>query len=205
LAIFSIQKGLSYLKKDREMQWLLARSYFMIDRLEKAAAVLKGMLRSNNASPAVYVNLGHILVRQGKQVAAIRMYRNALLIRKEYFPALFSLATLFHQTGSLDIAEEYYQSAVSALEDNPYVHYNMGLLFYETGDYILSIASFKKCLEIKPGFKAAENNLRFVSNARICFPNEGPEEEIGKINHYYWIGFGSAIVLVLFTIFQGWL
>jgi tetratricopeptide (TPR) repeat protein len=126
-------------------------------------------------------------------------------VRPEYLPALFNLGCLYHESGSLEQARACYLSAREAAPEYPYTFYNLGLLYYEEGDYINACRSLRRCLELKPGFTAARRSLRFVLLARTCYPNEGPEEGIGRVDKYYWIGVGSAVSVLVFTMMMGWL
>jgi len=204
LAVIALKKGLKILTLDYEMHTWLAKVYTKLDKLDDAIAILKIVVSFKSQNSSTYINLGNLYIKSGKRVAAIKSYKTILEKKPDYFPALANLATLYHESGELSIAKSYYEKATELMPENVTVLFNLGNLFYQIGDYFTSIKLFKMCLKIKPNFSIAAKNLEFVNMARICFPDEAPDENFGNPSQYYWIGVGSVLVMIFYSVLQGW-
>ncbi len=204
LAVIALQKGLKVLSLDYEMHAMLAKVFFLLKKSDDAIIILKKMVSFENQNYSTFINLGNLLKKNGKRVAAIKSYKKILAKKDNYFPVLLNLAILYHESGELAIAKSYYEKANSIMPENITVLYNLGNLFYQIGDHFTSIKLFKRCLQINPNFMRAFNNLKFVNMARICFPDESPDENFGSPKQYYWIGVGSIVVMIFYTVLQGW-
>lgn len=205
LAAFTLRKALMLLKKDRELQWLSAWTFWKIGNYAQCAAVLRRMSGHGNRNAAVLVNLGNVQQLAGHKVSAIRSYRQALLVKKDYFPALFNLACLYHETGTLDRALALYREALDQAPDNASVLYNMGLLFFESGDLNESVRLLRRCVQLRPGFEPAQQALGYIRITRRCYPDDGPEETIHSRNAVYWAGLGTAMAAGALILLKGWL
>ncbi|GEM_PF-5305873 len=203
-AIIDLKKGCRLYPGDYEMHVELARCLHRVGRLEEALAVLRSMKGDALLNPAIFVNMGNIHIRQGRSVGAIRAFRKALELRDDYIPALFNLGTVYHQAGSLDLAEQYYRRILTIESHHAWAMYNLALLYYESGDYATAVRMLKRCHDDNPGFEPAMRNLRFINLARVCFPNEGPEELKTRTEHAWWIGAASLGIVVIFSILKGW-
>lgn len=205
LAVRALLKAQARLPRDQEIGYLLGHALFRLGAYPESRKALRDLARCAKRNPALFVNLGNIHVRNGHNVSAIKAYKRALVEKDDYFPALFNLATLYHETGEPETALRYYEQAREVLPDNHYVHYNLGILYYETGDHLAAYRAYGTCLEIRPDFKPAERNLKFVMLAKVCYPEAGPEEKLNRWKRYYWLGFSSVLVVILFTILRGWI
>ena len=203
-AALELKKGCRLYPGDYEMHSELARCLHRVGRLEEALEVLRSMKGDALGNPAVHVNMGNIHIRLGRSVGAIRAFRRALELKDEYIPALFNLATVYHQAGSLDFAEQYYRKILTLDSRHAWSMYNLALLYYESGDYATAVRMLKRCHDENPSFQQAMRNLRFINLARVCFPNEGPEEIKSRNEHAWWIGAASIGMVVIFSIVKGW-
>lgn len=199
-----LKKGCRLYTGDYEMHSALARCLHRVGRLEEALTVLRAMKGDALANPALHVNIGNIQIRLGRSVGGIRAFRKALELKDEYIPALFNLATVYHQAGSLDLAEQYYRKILTLDSRHAWSMYNLALLYYESGDYATAVRMLKRCHDENPSFKQAMRNLRFINLARVCFPNEGPEEIKSRNEHAWWIGAASIGIVVIFSLIKGW-
>lgn len=205
LAAFTLNKALMLLNKDRELQWLLAWVSWKNEQYKKSAVILKKMSGSGNKNPAVLVNLGNVQILSGRNVSAIRSYRQALLVKKDYFPALFNLACLYHQSGTLDRALALYHQALSIAPDNAAVLYNIGLLFFESGDLSDSVRYLRRCHQLKSHFTPAKQALKYIQITKRCYPDGGIDERVNSKRTLYLAGFGSLMAAGVFVLLKGWI
>ena len=67
-----------------------------------------------------------------------------------------------HQTGKLETATEWLQSAIRMSPQNPCFHNNLGVVFKDSGDIETAISSFKTALDLNPDYVEAAYNLGVV-------------------------------------------
>lgn len=89
--------------------------------------------------------LGLLYHSAGKTGKAINVLESALSNGRTA-PALINLAYLKQSAGKTDEAAKLYMEAEALDPVNPIIHYNLGLLFYKTGQYEKSASRFEKTI-----------------------------------------------------------
>lgn len=95
----------------------------------------------------------------------------------EEFNALFCKACEDHQNKKYLLAEKGYQQLISYFPDAPVLNYNLGLLFFETKEYVRAIESFLLAAEGNPD----DSDIFF--NLALSYKNRGDIE--AAIAMYY--------------------
>ena len=83
-------------------------------------------------------------------------------MRPNYADAYHNLAHTYHQKGDLKEAIRFYQQAISF---NPMLfesHYNLGLIYLNTGEFDLAKLQLEKAVQIRPEDENARQTLAFV-------------------------------------------
>lgn len=92
---------------------------------------------------------------------------------------LFIKAGEDHQNGLLDSAKSAYQRLLGYFSDAPVLHYNLGLVFYEHGEYAKSRDSFATAADLNP------EDMDTLFNLGLTQKKTGDLE--GAINSYHRI------------------
>jgi predicted TPR repeat methyltransferase len=64
---------------------------------------------------------------------------------------LFTKASQDYQNGLLDAAEQSYLQLLDYFAEAPVLHYNLGLVYYDKGQYEMARDSFARAVELQPG------------------------------------------------------
>ncbi|NQS99084.1 MAG: tetratricopeptide repeat protein [candidate division Zixibacteria bacterium] len=92
----------------------------------------------------------------------------------------FSLGNAYSKQGQTDLAEKEYLTALAADPHYPQVHLNLGVIYYDRGDYHTAEQEFYKEIEINHGFESAYafNN---IGNIRVR------QNKLEEALHFYQI------------------
>lgn len=103
---------------------------------------------SNNL--VAHLNLGGVLVEQGRTEDAIDQFQQALQIRPGYAETYYNLGNARLQQGRLDEAMAYFQQALQIRPDYADAHFNLGVALYRKGNVGEAMTHFQQALQIKP-------------------------------------------------------
>jgi protein O-GlcNAc transferase len=113
----------------------------------------------NQYHPIVNVNLGSLYEQQGKLVAAIEYYQQALTLKPDYAEAYYNLGNVFQKQGKLEAAIESYQQALNIKPEIPEAYNNLGSVFQKQGKLEAAVEVYQQALRLKPSYAEAHNNL----------------------------------------------
>ncbi len=104
-------------------------------------------------------NMGYVLQREGDLNAAIRHYRAAVRLRRDYRPAWLNMANCQLLQHRFDDAIATYRLLLSIDADYPPAHNNLGLLLARTGRKDEALRHFTAAVEAEPRYTDAHVNL----------------------------------------------
>ena len=73
----------------------------------------------------------------------------------------------YYDTGEYEQARENYEKLIEREIISPELYYNLGNIYFKTGDLGYSIWSFRKALKLNPGLEQAKSNLEYVRTFNI--------------------------------------
>ena len=107
----------------------------------------------------VHNNLGFALQGRGDFKSAADSYRQAVLLKPDYFEAYNNLGFVLHLSGDLAGAIESYDHAIELKADYADAYYNRGRAQQDKGDLNNSIESYKVVVNLRPNSADALNAL----------------------------------------------
>jgi len=110
--------------------------------LTPAAAVDLTILEDGTA--AKHVALGNEVLVQGRYESAIKHYRQAVLVDKQSFTALFNLGLAYQQLGQLAEARRWYDESLKARPGHPEALCNLGVIAFRAGEFREAVGRFEE-------------------------------------------------------------
>jgi len=107
-----------------------------------------------------HLNLGNVLLQEGRVDDAIVHYQKVLKIKPRYADAHFDLGNALDQKGRTDEAISQYQKALEINPGHAGAHNNLGTALCRTGRIDEGIIQFQQALQINPAFADARSNLQ---------------------------------------------
>ncbi len=122
--------------------------------LMKDFAILRDKISRNPRDVASLNAMGIIYARSGRLADAVRIWQYALDIDRRYVHLYNNLGSALKQMGKRSEARLIFQTGLT-LSDSYWIHYNLGLLEKEDGNFIAATNCFKAALKLNPGFQPA--------------------------------------------------
>ncbi len=104
-------------------------------------------------------NIALIYTQLGKNEEALAAYQDARADNPDDVNLVLNEANLYYQMGDKEKFKELMAEAAAMAPDNPDLHYNIGVISMEQGDIEAARASYRKAIEINPGYVNAQLNL----------------------------------------------
>jgi Putative Zn-dependent protease, contains TPR repeats len=131
---------------------------------------------SNNLSGAkANINLGDMLVTQGRYNKAKKEFKRAIKDDSNYYLGYFDLASVYIKKGFYDKAITTAKNGIkNSNSKNPYLYYDIAVAYSRKNDLGIALDNFKK--SVKLGFNNVEalekdsglNNLRVKEKSEFC-------------------------------------
>ena len=119
------------------------------------------------ASDAVAHNAkGLELYQSGKFEDAVKSYKEAIKLKKDYAEAYRNLGDAHFQLAQYQWAIDAYKQAVKYQLDLATVHNNIGTAYYRLGDYKKAIGAYKEAIRLNPKESMPHYNLATVYGER---------------------------------------
>ena len=150
-AIAQFKEALRVDPKYTEAKNNLGTAYLAKGDLELARATFNDVLRDPfYATPQfAYFNLAKIYEREGKIDDAIREYKRALDIDRDYVDAHNSLGILYLQQDRVDLAIQEFDEATRLSPRVALYHRNLGVAYVRAGDKKKARRAFERVLELE--------------------------------------------------------
>lgn len=167
-AISEFQEALRIDPKFVEAKNNLASAYLLNGDLELARATLEEVLKDPfYATPQfAYFNLARIFEREGKIDDAIREYRRALDIDRDFVDAHNNLGRLYLQQGKNDRAIEEFTEATRLQPRVALYQRNLGVAYVQAGETKKARMSFQRVLELERDGPSAEYARRMLEELK---------------------------------------
>ena len=148
----------------------LAMAYKHIHEYEKAIKTLNRAKKINPKSYNLHYELGILYLLCENPHAAMKEFKNAILLDKNKAEAQIQLAKTHEALGDIEMAEMIYLRIIEFFPSNTTAYNNLGNLYMTLSMYYRAGATYKELLKIRPDFPQAYFALG------VCF------EKLGKIN-----------------------
>ncbi|MAU70861.1 MAG: hypothetical protein CML04_02110 [Pseudozobellia sp.] len=135
---------------DKNQRDLMVKSGTYKDPIDENTPSKKAEIVKNTA--LIYTQLG-------KDDKALEAYQAARQSNPEDVNLVLNEANLHYKLGDKEKFKELMAEAAAMAPDNPDLHYNIGVINMEQGNLLEARASYKKALEINPGYTNAQLNL----------------------------------------------
>ncbi|KAH9642454.1 hypothetical protein HF086_007586 [Spodoptera exigua] len=112
-----------------------------------------------------HLNLGVVLLEQGKPSQALAYLDKALELEPEHEQALLNSAILLQELGAADLRHLARQRLLKLLDKdatNERVHFNLGMVCMDEGDAECAERWFRAAVHLKPDFRSALFNLALL-------------------------------------------
>jgi len=103
----------------------------------------------------VYLNLGLLYVRQGRDADAIAPLRRAVEINPRFHRAHYELAGVLERQGELAEAARLYEVAAPDYRSSAEFFYRLGLTYFRLGDRAHAQENLRRALDVAPGSESA--------------------------------------------------
>ena len=104
-------------------------------------------------------NIALIYTQLGQNEEALAAYQDARADNPEDVNLVLNEANLYYQMGDKEKFKALMAEAAAMAPDNPDLHYNIGVISMEQGDIEAARESYRKAIEINPGYVNAQLNL----------------------------------------------
>lgn len=126
---------------------------------EAAVSALKSAQAYNNTMPTIPLQRAQLEAAKGNKAAIRGFIEETLTLKQDFTPALLLLAQIELDGGNLKAAIERAESAAVFEPSNPVLHFQVGVLKFESKDLDGSLASFKRAVELAPDYANARYYL----------------------------------------------
>ncbi len=106
---------------------------------DSAVGYFENAVNRNPKRADAWIQVGYCKVKQGKNEEAIRAYQKALLLRTDSEEVLNKLGDAYYYAGRLPEAIESYKEAARLHPKCAEAHYNLALVFFESGNQKLAL------------------------------------------------------------------
>lgn len=113
----------------------------------------------NPADIQVHINLGNLLLGQGRLDEAERVYRHVLMLKPDFADAHGNLGVVLKAQGRLEAAAASYRRALALRPAYFQAHGNLANVLREQGKLNEAAAACRRAIAIKPDYADAHNNL----------------------------------------------
>jgi protein O-mannosyl-transferase len=134
----------------------------------------------------VYLDLGTYYLEQGQLDEAIRVLRQALVVKPDYHKTHNNLGLALARRGDIEAAIEQYRQAVEKLPDYPEANNNLANALAQRGQLDEAIVYYRRAVKSRPHYLKARFNLS-VALARQGKVDEATDqlEAALKYNPYF--------------------
>jgi tetratricopeptide (TPR) repeat protein len=140
----------------------IAQIHLDADRAQDARSALRKLLAAPPRSAVAADNLGQRFAEKSLYVEARSLFQRAILVQRNYAPALNDLAVLYLKMGQPADAIAAWRYAIRQAPDEDMLYLNLGRVYMQAGDRDKARGVIMEWLERKPGNETAQRALREV-------------------------------------------
>lgn len=163
--------------RSRRTPWILAFSLAALAGIATLAAVPPNLARTLEAQrrlvaerpqdPAVYNDLGNLLLLVPEPAEAEQAYRRAVELDPDKVSSLFNLGLLLQQRGELREAAKHFQRVVKLEPRHAWAHYQLGAIAERWGQENRAIDEYATAFSLDPQLAFPEVNPHIVENQLV--------------------------------------
>jgi hypothetical protein len=135
--------------------------------LAKAIAAQRQLVTERPQDPAVYNDLGNLLMLVPQTADAEAAYRKAIELDPNKSSALFNLGLLLQQRGDPREAEDLFQRTLKADPNHAWAWYQLGTIQEARGQKAKAIDSYARAFALDPQLAFPEVNPHIVDNKLV--------------------------------------
>lgn len=117
--------------------------------------------------PAVYNDLGNLLLLVPQPADAEEAYRKAVELDPDKVTSLFNLGLLLQQRGELREAAKFYQRVTKLEPQHAWAHYQLGAIYERWDQDAKSIEEYATAFSLDPQLAFPEVNAHIVENGLV--------------------------------------
>lgn len=163
--------------RSRRTPWILAFALAALAGIAALAAVPPNLARTLEAQrrlvaerpqdPAVYNDLGNLLLLVPQPAEAEEAYRKAVELDPDKVSARFNLGLLLQQRGELREAAKHFQHVVKLEPHHAWAHYQLGAIADRWGQESKAIDEYATAFSLDPQLAFPEVNPHLVENSFV--------------------------------------
>lgn len=191
-AIEFYSKAADIAPSDVDSRYGIANIYSLRKEYDKALEIYKQIIniKDNPEPEKAYTFIGQMYNNTGRYIEALESIQTALNINSDYVPALVQKAISNIKTNRIDEAKKILLKAIELDETNYLAHFWLAYCYefkdgkrYAKGfDISQAILHYKICMEIKPSFgKAFENLSVLLEKQEDAQPEQGNTLEAERL------------------------
>ncbi|EFL51566.1 Tetratricopeptide TPR_2 repeat protein [Solidesulfovibrio fructosivorans JJ]] len=147
-------------------------------RMDKAEKSFQKALEYDAENLRAIFGLGNAYLAAGKMVEAGEIFEKIMSIELAFGPENKFLFNEFgirmRKHGLLDMAKVYYAKALTVSEADENLHFNLGRVLFELGEFAAAATEAGKCLAINPGFLIAKKLRAAAEKRTVPAPPAAP-------------------------------
>jgi serine/threonine-protein kinase len=128
-------------------------------RLDEAVRFFSAAVALRGQSAGVRLNLGNVLLDQGKIDQAVACYRDALRLHPDFFSAHYNLGIALRRKGDFDEARSAFRAALRLQPQSPEALCELGTVLHRLGQTDAAIRLLRRAQRLRPKYAQAHNNL----------------------------------------------
>lgn len=160
----------------RPLAWIVAAVALVVSlaavaatppNLSRAVAEQRRLAAERPGEPAVFNDLGNLLILAGDSSGAEEAYRRALELAPELASARFNLGLLLQQEGREDEARSEYRRVIDQVPDHAWAHYQIGSLYELAGNERQAVRWYGRAFSLEPRLAFSEYNPSVIENKLV--------------------------------------
>ncbi len=137
----------------------LGRIHLQREEYSKALESFKELIQQGDRNPSIQYLTGYSLLKLDQPRQAVPYLEKAVEKQPGSAPWQVTLARAYHKSRRLNDSLKHYRVSLEINPDQPVVHNEMGLLFWDMKSFFFADASFQKAYQLDDQYVEALNNL----------------------------------------------
>ena len=146
---------------------ITAKAAVPTSNLAKTLEAQRRLAAERPQDPAVYNDLGNLLVLASRAEEAEAAYRKAIELDPNKASSQFNLGLLLQQRGELREASKLYEGAIKAEPGHAWAHYQLGTIQETWGQESRAIGSYAQAFALDPQLAFPEVNPHIIENKLV--------------------------------------